>query len=255
MAKDGKATRTSGVYLSEFPPSLRECRNQDRNNQLQNDDRTFYPKISTLKGRDRKPHSGGQTVSLTLADIRKIASNGLNPHLADLVTTPVRRPRPRPPLAELGRPLLSVGIDLRGFLPVSEANTGGRLGARLRRKAKVKETIDTHLERLACLLVQFRPPYRVTITRTTSRLMDSHDNLRNSYKTVVDTIAARLGVDDGDTERVTWEYRQDKAKPYGTSITIREVDRGAGGEEIEARRVDAGAGRRVGAGDRGRQAE
>lgn len=56
---------------------------------------------------------------------------------------------------------------------------------------------------------------RVTLTRVSPRLLDSHDNLPASLKYIVDSIAEHLvpGKKTGradDDSRILWEYKQEK---------------------------------------------
>ncbi len=60
-------------------------------------------------------------------------------------------------------------------------------------------------------------PLVVTLTNL-GKPMDGHDNLPNSFKAIVDQVAALLGIDDGD-ERIEWRYEQ-KAGKGGVEITI-----------------------------------
>jgi hypothetical protein len=41
---------------------------------------------------------------------------------------------------------------------------------------------------------------------------------------VKDAVAAVLGIDDGDTERISWVYaEQDREKRYGARVEVQEV--------------------------------
>ncbi len=63
-------------------------------------------------------------------------------------------------------------------------------------------------------------PICVTLTRCAPRSLDS-DNLATSCKGVRDGIADGLGIDDGD-ERITWVYKQQKAKDYSIRVEMEE---------------------------------
>lgn len=65
------------------------------------------------------------------------------------------------------------------------------------------------------------PPYRVTFTRYGPRQIDQ-GNLEGSFGDVQDGTAKALGVDDGDSASITFEYRQEKAAFYGVRILISE---------------------------------
>ncbi|MCD8349110.1 MAG: hypothetical protein LUC93_00675 [Planctomycetaceae bacterium] len=47
------------------------------------------------------------------------------------------------------------------------------------------------------------------------------DNLQSSFKAIRDGIAQYLGIDDG-SDRLTWEYAQEKGKAAGVRVEIRE---------------------------------
>lgn len=65
------------------------------------------------------------------------------------------------------------------------------------------------------------PPYVVKLTRIGPKALDS-DNLAGSLKHVQDQIARKLGVDDGDTEKIRWEYRQMpvRIREYAVKVEI-----------------------------------
>lgn len=63
-----------------------------------------------------------------------------------------------------------------------------------------------------------RPPYGVQLTRIGPRTMDD-DNVQGALKHVRDEVAARLGVDDGDESKVSWQYGQLKG-PYAVRIEV-----------------------------------
>lgn len=66
-------------------------------------------------------------------------------------------------------------------------------------------------------------PCVVKLTRIGPRALDT-DNLAGSLKHVQDSVARKLGVDDGDTTRVTWVYAQApiRIREYAVRITITE---------------------------------
>jgi hypothetical protein len=62
----------------------------------------------------------------------------------------------------------------------------------------------------------------VTLTRVAPRpIKDAHDNLRSAFKHIVDSVAERLGIDDG-SPRIAWLYRQRKG-PAQVEIEIQEA--------------------------------
>lgn len=124
----------------------------------------------------------------------------------------------RNPPATSCRVRLTLGLWLAGFLPPAERNQGGRFRLRLARKATQKRVIGEALARLTTV----RLPVVVTFVRHTTAVMDD-DNLRDSYKTSRDVIAAWLGCDDGEADKVVWEYRQERTRPTGTQVVIREA--------------------------------
>jgi len=78
-------------------------------------------------------------------------------------------------------------------------------------------------ERAAAMAVPKPRPaarYRITLTRIGPRaIKDEHDNLPTAFKALVDGIADRLGIDDGD-ERLTWVYRQERGTEYAVRVEI-----------------------------------
>lgn len=64
-------------------------------------------------------------------------------------------------------------------------------------------------------------PCKVRLTRIGPKALDS-DNLAGALKFCQDAIARRLEVDDGDTSKVTWEYRQMPVgiRDYGVKVEI-----------------------------------
>ena len=63
-------------------------------------------------------------------------------------------------------------------------------------------------------------PVVVELTRISPRLADG-DNAIGGCKALRDEVAAWLGVDDGDAERVRWFYRQERG-PFAVRVTIHE---------------------------------
>jgi hypothetical protein len=98
---------------------------------------------------------------------------------------------------------------------LSEANQGGKLKAKLKRKRDQK--IVTH-----GLLWMFKPqmklPATVRLTRIGPKELDD-DNLRGALKWVRDTIAKLFEADDAD-KRYTWEYAQERRRTYAVRVEI-----------------------------------
>lgn len=67
-------------------------------------------------------------------------------------------------------------------------------------------------------------PCAVKLTRIGPKALDK-DNLAGSLKHCQDAIARKLGVDDGDTAKVTWEYHQMPVgiRDYGVKVEISSV--------------------------------
>lgn len=67
--------------------------------------------------------------------------------------------------------------------------------------------------------------FRVTITRCGPRKMDS-DNVATSAKYVRDGIADGLGVDDGDENKIVFEYKQARTPLHACQVLIEKVPYG-----------------------------
>lgn len=75
-------------------------------------------------------------------------------------------------------------------------------------------------------------PCIVTLTRLGPRELDEHDNLRMSFKFLVDEIADYIifgnirkkqkGMSDNDP-RITWQYRQERNRTFGIRVEIAEL--------------------------------
>lgn len=62
-------------------------------------------------------------------------------------------------------------------------------------------------------------PVVCRVTRRSTGVLDSHDNLPSAFKNVIDEVAKWLGIDDADP-RVRWEYAQEKCKKGDYGIRI-----------------------------------
>lgn len=103
---------------------------------------------------------------------------------------------------------------------ISEANQREHWAVKNKRK-NVQQ-----LEMLAALqnnLVgrKLTPPYAVRLTRIGPKPLDS-DNLAGCFKHCQDQIARKLGVDDGDTAKITWQYAQMpiRIREYAVKVEI-----------------------------------
>ena len=89
------------------------------------------------------------------------------------------------------------------------------------RWARTQKAIAYWMTKAQCV----RPktwPLVVTLTRIApSAIRLDDDNLRGALKSVRDGIAAALGVDDGDTKKIIWEYEATRGD-YRVQVTIRE---------------------------------
>jgi len=69
---------------------------------------------------------------------------------------------------------------------------------------------------------KFSHPYRVTITRTGPKALDD-DGLAASAKHVRDGISDALSVNDGDTKKIRFKYRQELCSDWTVRVVIEEV--------------------------------
>lgn len=69
---------------------------------------------------------------------------------------------------------------------------------------------------------QVKLPCVVRLTRIGPKALDT-DNLAGAFKHVQDAIARKLGVDDGDTEKIRWEYHQMpiRIREYAVKVEIK----------------------------------
>lgn len=106
---------------------------------------------------------------------------------------------------------------------VSEANQREHHMAKYRRKQ------EQQLEMMVALqnnLIgrRVKLPCVVKLTRIGPKALDP-DAVSGSLKHVQDAIAKKLGVDDGDTEKVRWEYSQMpiRIREYAVKVSIQSV--------------------------------
>lgn len=91
------------------------------------------------------------------------------------------------------------------YSPRNESNIGGGLRAKLGRKAEAKRLTDAAIPPVLGLMPL---PVLVTLTRIGGTKRMDDDGLKTAMKFVRDRIAAALGVDDGDTEKVRFRVKQ-----------------------------------------------
>ena len=104
---------------------------------------------------------------------------------------------------------------------ISEANNRDHWTAKRGkngRATKQKEAMSLALFGLRYVVPTL--PVTVTLTRIGPKELDSHDNLRGSFKAVVDAIAAFYDIADNDA-RIKFEYAQEPgSREYGVRIHI-----------------------------------
>ena len=108
-------------------------------------------------------------------------------------------------------------VTIPGMRILSSANRREHHMALYRRMKRLKR--ETHM----MLLTQQKPEhdaYVVTMTRIAPRMHDS-DNLANAMKGPRDSVAAYLGIDDGNTDRLLFKYQQEPG-PWAARIEIEE---------------------------------
>jgi len=88
---------------------------------------------------------------------------------------------------------------------ISEANQREHWAVKHRRKKA--QQVETGLAFLVNVRRNITFPCTVRLTRIAPKALDA-DNLAGSFKHVQDALARKLGVDDGDAEKVTWVYQQ-----------------------------------------------
>ena len=112
--------------------------------------------------------------------------------------------------------------ELRFTAPIqiiSEANNRDHWRERRRRQITQKQEVWIAMHQ-ALKSRRISLPCTVKLTRIGMRALDP-DNLANAFKAIQDAIAQKLGVDDGDTAKVTWTYHQ---RPTGKQGHALEVD-------------------------------
>jgi hypothetical protein len=108
---------------------------------------------------------------------------------------------------------------------VSEANQREHWALKNQRKRdQQQEMFVVLMQNLAGKKMQL--PCIVKLTRIGPKALDT-DNLAGAMKHVQDAIARKLGVDDGDAEKVKWEYSQMpiRIREYAVKVSIRSVSK------------------------------
>lgn len=109
------------------------------------------------------------------------------------------------------------------FVPirtVSEANQREHWAEKHKRKKDQQLEVTVALQN-ALRGRRVRMPCTVTLTRIGPKALDS-DNLAGAMKHCQDSVARKLGIDDGDVEKVKWIYEQRPIGQhyYGVKIQI-----------------------------------
>ena len=107
----------------------------------------------------------------------------------------------------------------------SEMNARGHWRVRDKRRKEQHHLVSLLMSTHVPASIRF--PVRVRFTRLSAGTLDD-DNLRSALKFVRDAVAKHLRVDDGDIERIVWEYAQAKAKrgEPGVYVEIESAKRG-----------------------------
>jgi hypothetical protein len=104
---------------------------------------------------------------------------------------------------------------------VSEMNVRGSWRLRDNRGRSQKRTMELALNANMPPRKYVTLPCVVKLTRISAGTLDD-DNLRSALKACRDAIARWLGVDDGKTELVRYQYEQEKCAPktYAVRVTV-----------------------------------
>lgn len=104
---------------------------------------------------------------------------------------------------------------------ISEANQREHWALKFKRKKdqQLETLVAIHNNISTCRVAM---PCVVRLTRIGPKALDT-DNLAGAFKHVQDAIARKLGVDDGDTTKVRWEYHQMpiRIRDYAVKVEIR----------------------------------
>ncbi len=152
--------------------------------------------------RGRQAPGRGSPRDSCVTDVAPIGNGGSNP--PDDLYSPSRSPEHAAPH--------TTGAD-----GVSRAEGAWAIAARMAKEQR-KTTALMWLARVGQRFPAV-PPYLVTFTRIGPRRCD-YSNVVASFKHVQDEVAARLGVDDGDEDKIRFVYAQ-KIGAYAVRIEIR----------------------------------
>ena len=142
------------------------------------------------------------------------ALQGVSPRAA-ATAGPSTAPRSAPYAPSVVARGLVVALTVKGLRLVSAANAREHWTSRAERSRDTRGVVSEAL--------RAHPPppgpWAVAITRSGPVALDT-DNLAGSAKALRDAVAEWLGVDDGPTSPVRWEYGQVRGG-YGATVVVR----------------------------------
>lgn len=120
----------------------------------------------------------------------------------------------------MSKTIRSLDFNVPGLKTVSEMNDRSHWAVKNRRKQGQQELVAVAMYN-ALKGRKVELPCTVKLTRVGPKPLDV-DNLAGSQKHVQDQVARQLGVDDGDTSKVSWEYAQTpiRIREYAVRISI-----------------------------------
>lgn len=96
----------------------------------------------------------------------------------------------------------------------------GKIGRAGHERRVTARHLAAHLVYLVPFAMAAQRGEAVTVTFTRlGRLLDS-DGLQGACKYVRDTVALFLGVDDGPTGAVSWDYHQERSAQFGVRVSL-----------------------------------
>jgi hypothetical protein len=113
-------------------------------------------------------------------------------------------------------------FKIKNLRTVSESNCSDFRFKKSKRHREQKNKVKIHL-------LQAKPvitlPCHVVLTRISPRKLDDHDNLRVSFKWIVDAVAEYLipGKAAGradDSKKITWDYKQERGIAHEHAVSI-----------------------------------
>lgn len=106
---------------------------------------------------------------------------------------------------------------------VSEANQAEHWRKRAKRKKAQKEAMHAFMAGLSSVAPPFPVIVKFTKLNWGKKALDT-DNLAGAFKHVQDAMAEILGCDDGERDKVTWEYDQMPYHAVGIYVELRRKD-------------------------------